>query len=449
MRRPFLSYQYPTLSISITLMVSIICAHYFYPHISIKLTLICVSVCGSFACIFCFLKPAISPKMRKHRIIQNCQFFIIHLTLFILFFSYTTTYYHDSSKQDELHMTYLPEQLTTTDRCKLKSQSCLRLLKQEMRNYDIDNQNLAVISAMTMGDKSDLTPSTKNVFAITGASHTLAVSGLHIGIIFQVIFILLGGKRHRLYSVPISLILIWAYVFTIGLPASATRSATMISVYCFALIARRKQKNINTLSISFIILLLIHPPFLFDISFQMSFLAVGSILLFYHHIVEAFHPRHLLSRWAWSITSVSIAAQIGTFPIITYYFGRISCYSLLCNFIAIPAATLILYFTMLWTATLFISHIGIFTSVFHFLSRLIAKMLLFISQTTKEALSACSQLPGASLEDVKINTLQLYLIYTSIIAGYLLIRKLHRYHSHRSHLLASYRKHCSSQASQT
>lgn len=432
MRRHLFTYKYPTVALSITLMASIILGYYCHSILPIKPVLIIAALCWGLACIS-----------------VRCHVFIIHLTIFLLGFAYTHLCYEKEQSPQASYPTYHASQLSLIDRCKLKSEATLSNIKEEMKESHIDHQELAVISAMALGEKSMLSPNTKNVFSITGASHVLAISGLHIGIIFQLIFILLGGKRQYRYSVPLSLITIWFYVFLIGLPTSAVRSATMISIYGFSLMSRRKNLSINSLFISLIILLLANPLSLFDISFQMSFLAVGSILLLYPLIHGFIHPHHRLLRWAWSATAVSISAQIGTLPIIIYYFGRISCYSILTNFVAIPAATLILYLTLSFILLTSLGHIGIAMDVFSFLSKIFAHILMSITRITNESLTMLSTLPGSSIEHVKINILQLYLIYMIITTGYLLIRKLHQYHSRRTHLLASYRKHCSSPANQT
>lgn len=449
MRRHLFSYKYPTILISITLMLSIICGYYLHAFCSAKELLIIATLCWGTACASIVLSHLSHKSLTHYPRSKFCHIFIIHSCIFLLGFTYTSLRCEKANGATSSCTIYNDSQLSAIDRCKLKSEATLSKIQEEMKESQIHDQELAIISAMALGKKSMLSPGTKNVFSITGASHVLAISGLHIGIIFQLIFILLGGKHRYLYSVPLSLIFVWAYVFLIGLPTSAVRSATMISTYGFSLISRRKIQSINSLFLSLIVLLFANPLSLFDISFQMSFLAVGSILLFYPLVHGFLHPRHRLIRWAWSATAVSLSAQIGTLPIIVYYFGRISCYSILTNLIAIPSATLILYFALSFILLSALSHVGIAVGILSFLSKLTSHILFAITRTTNECLSMLSLLPGASIDNVKINILQLYLIYMSIAAGYLLIRKLHQYHSRRTHLLASYRKHCSSLANQT
>lgn len=448
MRRHLPSYKYPTIPINITWVSSTVCAYFSRQYFSTKYLLIIATIGWGLISISHVIYQRFSLSNGKVNQKTICKYFIIHTIIFILGFSYTSLCCNQASTHHPANTAYTSYQLSAIDHCKLKAQAVLSNIEKEMQTYHIKQQDLAVISAMALADRSLLTPTTKNVFSITGASHILAVSGLHIGIIFQLIFLLFGGKRHRLWSISLSLFFIWSYVFMIGAPASAIRSSAMISIYGFALISRRKQLNINCLSVSFMILTFINPLYIFEVSFQLSFLAVGSILLFYHLLHNVLHPCHRLTHWAWSVTAMSISVQIGTLPIIAYYFGRISCYSILTNFIAIPAATLILYFTLSFILLLAFSHIGIFPILFSELLEITAKILGSITHSTNNLLSMLSSLPEASIEHVKINTLQLCLIYIGIAAGYILIRKLHQYHSRRSHLPASYRKHYNSPASQ-
>lgn len=449
MRRHLFTYKYPTITLSITLMASILLSFYCHAFLPVKQVLTITTLCWGLACISVFLPHHTYRGKIRCRPFKYCHVFIIHLTLFIWGFTYTSLYQERALGSHAFYPTYTVHQLSPIDRCKLKAQATISNIKEEMKKSHIDHQELAVISAMALGEKSMLTGSTKNAFSVTGASHVLAISGLHIGIIFQLFFLLLGGKRRYLYSVPLSLSIVWTYVFFIGLPTSAVRSATMISIYGFALISRRKNMSINSLFISLILLLIVNPLSLFDISFQMSFLSVGSILLLYPLIQGLIRPHLPIVRWVWSATAISISAQIGTLPIIVYYFGRISCYSILTNLIAIPAATLILYFSLSFILLSSLSHLGIAMELLSLLSKFIAHLLFAITKITNESLTMLSSLPGASIDNVKINILQLYLIYMSIAAGYLLIRKLHQYRLRRTHLLASCRKHCNSLANQT
>lgn len=323
------------------------------------------------------------------------------------------------------------ENLSSFDKTMLVTQEYRNTIQKQLRSLNIQEQDFAIVSAMTLGDKTSLTKETKDIYSISGASHILAVSGLHIGIIFQLFILLLGGRRRSIPTIILSITAIWAYVIFIGMPASAIRSATMISICCFAMLSHRKALSINNLTFAYVIMLIYNPLYLFDISFQMSFMAVYSILLFYQPLEGLCSTSHFYTRWPWSMLCISIAAQIGTMPLIIYYFGRISCYALFTGFIAIPAATVILWLSAAILLLTLLTHIPLISLLTDPLLHYAANGLICITQATNTALKLTTMLPGASIDGIKINIPQLCLIYFCIIVGYIFIRKT-RYYSKTS-----------------
>jgi len=317
-------------------------------------------------------------------------------------------------------------ELSLLDRAKLNIANQRLSIEKQMKDLCIDDQDLAVVSAMVLGDKSALSQETKESYSRSGASHILAVSGLHIGIIFQLFVILLGGKQHRKINIGLSTTAVWMYVVFIGMPASAVRSAVMISCYGFVELSYRRGSPINTLAFAYVLMLLVSPLSLFDISFQMSFLAVFSIFLVFPPLYKTWHPTHSISRWIWGLVCVSLAAQLGTIPLIAYYFGRISCYSLLTSFIAIPAATFILYLCALMLIVSLIATLPILQTLALSILPIIAKILTSITQATNTAFELTARIPGASIENIHINLPQLLLIYLTLVLGYLLYRRTHK-----------------------
>lgn len=134
------------------------------------------------------------------------------------------------------------------------------------------------------------------------------------------------------------------------MPVSVVRSALMLSLYALLSLGHRDRMTVNTLAFTAIVLLVINPQSLFDVGFQMSLMAVFAILLFVPLFEMVFSQQYLMDhrllKWIWSMLSVSLAAQLGVAPLIAYYFGRLSTCFLLTNFIVIPAATLILYLSL-------------------------------------------------------------------------------------------------------
>lgn len=299
-------------------------------------------------------------------------------------------------------------------------------VEQKMRSLGIEKQDFAVVAAMALGDKDALDADTRESYSISGASHVLAVSGLHITIIFQLFVMLMGGNRRRKLPLIMSLIAIWVYVMFIGLPASGVRSATMLSIYGFLQLSERRSSPIYMLALAYLLMVIFSPLSIFCISFQMSFLAVGSILLFYPLFGKLYQPQHRVGRWAWGMLCVSASAQIGTLPLIAYYFGRVSCYSLFTSFIAIPMATAVLCLCagILLLSPLLLLPVSL--PIARWLIEHIADVLVAITQASNTAFRLISMLPGASIEHIHLGKLRLVLSYLFIAMLYLLWKKLER-----------------------
>ena len=205
---------------------------------------------------------------------------------------------------------------------------------------------------------------------------------------------------------------VWLYVFLVGMSASVVRSALMLTVYALLSLGHRDKMSVNTLAFAAIVMLLINPRSLFDIGFQLSFVAVLSILLFYPLFEgvwsQSFLLDHRAFKWLWTMLAVSCAAQIGVAPLIAYYFGRFSNYFLLTNLVVIPAATLILYLSLV---VLLIPSL--------------AYLLIYIVDTLNRLLTWIATLPGASIEGLHPTLLQVSMVYVVIAAVYLLVDRLH------------------------
>lgn len=333
----------PLMTISLTLTIGIIIAKWGYDDFNMRFWLIISIISCALGSIIFFLTEFLSKKAyfsRSHQFLIFSQCVMIHLCILSLGAFLTCKQIADSQTSTQLKNW---QELSYLTRAKINTERYKSNIESKLVSLHVKQQDYAVIAAMALGDKSALDSNTRNSYSISGASHILAVSGLHIGIIFQLFIFLLGGRKYSVYTIILSLISIWTYVFLIGLPASAVRSAIMLSAYSLSLAFHRTGLPLNTLASAYILILFISPLYLFELSFQLSFLAVASILLFFSPLYSLLPIRSRFIRWAWGLLCVSLAAQIGTLPVIVYTFGRISCYSLLTNYIAIPAATLILY----------------------------------------------------------------------------------------------------------
>lgn len=282
------------------------------------------------------------------------------------------------------------------------------LLLERLETAGLSDDRYAVVAAMALGDRSALTKELKETYSKTGASHVLALSGLHLGIIYALLSMLVVGRRWQMITQVATVLSIWAFVFLTGMSASVVRSAIMLTVYALLALGHRQKMSVNTLAFTAIVMLLVTPKALFDVGFQMSFMAVFFILLFVPLFYRPFSAEYLMTHravsWLWGMVAVSVAAQIGVAPLIAYYFGRFSCYFLLTNFIVIPAATLILYLAL---GTLFIPSLGV----------VLASMVGLLNTT----LLYIATIPGATIEGLHPSVGLTVSIYGVLLAAYYLL----------------------------
>ena len=416
----------PLMSFSLVLTAGIITAKYSYDYLSMRHWL-AISILPRSIAACCYMMTQL---IRRHNPSSRIIDKLIHyqcLNLYLCIFclgSCITTHHIDHLNAPVQIKAY--QSLSSFERTILKAQDFRQQAEQQLHTLHIGEQDFAVIAAMAMGDKSALNQETKEAYSISGTSHILAVSGLHIGIIFQLIILLLGGKRRSKLTIILSTTIVWAYVIFIGFPASAVRAATMLSIYSMVLLSLRPDPTLNTLALAYIIMVLVNPFNIFDIGFQMSFLAVGSILLFYPLFFCLLSSHSNIIRAIWGLFCVSLAAQIGTLPLIVFYFGRISCYSLITSFIAIPAATLILYLCVLLFILSPLTYISFLASSIEGLMQLVMNVLTSITQFINTAFRLTSMLPGARIEHVHLSLLQLAILYVAILAGYFAFVKWYR-----------------------
>ena len=284
-------------------------------------------------------------------------------------------------------------------------------LLSHYRSLQADDDQYAILAAMTLGDKSAISRELRETYSVTGASHVLALSGLHIGIIFFLLYHLTLGRRHFLVSRVLIILGVWAFAFLTGLSPSVVRSATMISTFALFSVMGRRRSPVNLLCFTAIVMLLINPASLYDIGFQMSFTAVLSILLWLP-LIERFFPQyyfaaHRVQHYFYGMAAVSLAAQIGVAPLIAFYFGRFSTYFLLTNFLVLPAATMILYGALV---VLVVPMLG--------------PVLLWFVGILNKALGWLAQMPYSSIDGLHPSVYQICLLYIGIITVYWAVRLL-------------------------
>lgn len=305
--------------------------------------------------------------------------------------------------------------LSRTDRLRLRFLLWRHQLLQHVRQQISDDSAYGVLAAMTLGEKTALDKELKETFSQVGASHILALSGLHLMILYSVITLVLGWHRYHAVTQVATILMVWAFALLTGLSTSVVRSAFMISIYALLSVGHRERMSVNTLAFVAIVLLMVNPMALYDLGFQLSFMAVLGIVLI-HPLINNLVPahvqlRHRLLSSAWGLVTVSLAAQIATAPLVAYYFGRFSTWFLLSNFIVIPAAWLILHAALL----------AVVCCWWPWALHTLATVLTWLVSAMNHALTVVSQWPMSSIEDIRLSALQVCLIYIIIAGCYVIV----------------------------
>lgn len=207
----------------------------------------------------------------------------------------------------------------------------------------------AVGMALILGYRAAALDEVRPAYIETGAMHILAVSGMHVGLLYGGIIFFLGriktlqSPRGKWLQTLATLILVWWFVLLTGAGGSILRAGAMFTLFELGRRLQRSTNPFNILAASLLILVFYNPFLLFDVGLQMSYLAVGGIIFFYPRIYKIFFFKHLILKYLWEITAMGLAAQLVITPLSLYYFHRFPTYFWLSGLVAIPASTVGLY----------------------------------------------------------------------------------------------------------
>jgi competence protein ComEC len=213
--------------------------------------------------------------------------------------------------------------------------------------YIPGKEEAAVAKALVTGETSDIEIDLTRSFAASGTLHVLSVSGLHVGIIYLAFQLLFARTKHnktmKITGTVLQILFLWGYALVTGLSPAVLRAALMLSLMIVANGMAKKTDTLNILLGSCFVLLVADPSLLVNTGFQLSFLAVAGILLFQKPLESIWNPRNIIARKIWSLSCVSIAAQLTTLPLSLWIFHTFPTYFIAANLPVIPLATMIMY----------------------------------------------------------------------------------------------------------
>jgi len=213
-------------------------------------------------------------------------------------------------------------------------------INQSLETHSFSTDELAIINALLLGQRQDVSKDIVTHYVNAGAIHILAVSGLHVGIILYLLTLVFKPmhsiKNGKHISGLIIIILLWCFAVVAGLSSSVTRAVTMFSIVAFAMHLKRPTNIYNTLAFSILVLTLFKPLIIFDVGFQLSYLAVLAIVSIQPLLANLWSPKYKVTQRLWDVFTVTLAAQFGVLPISLFYFHQIPSLFFIANLIVIP-----------------------------------------------------------------------------------------------------------------
>jgi len=280
--------------------------------------------------------------------------------------------------------------------------------RQQIQEY-LSPVGAATLQAILLGVKHEVSREMLSTYQNAGVMHILAVSGMHVMIIYGgLIWIIQPLRRRKEYFSWIPLILVWIFAFVTGAGAAVLRAALMLTLIDFGSRTKNHSNNINLLLTSAFLLLILQPYLLWDIGFQLSYAAMTGIFLFYKPLNDL---AHISNKWGrnllWSPPVLSVSAQLGTTPLTLYYFGNFPIYFMISNILVLIPVTILLFAGMIWLMVSMFIPTSFNVAIGWLLDSL-------IEYGFNRPLMWLESLPAAYVQKIHIEPLQVILLMISI-----------------------------------
>ena len=283
-----------------------------------------------------------------------------------------------------------------------------------LKKYIHHPSELGIAEALLIGYKNDLDNEIVDAYSKTGVVHIIAISGLHLGLIYLLLIWLLDRvpviKNSRFIKFSILILSLWMFSLLTGSSASVLRSAVMFTCVALGKLFNRESSIYNSLSASAFVLLCFNPNLLWDVGFQLSYLAIFGIVLLQKPIQHFINTKGVFQRKLWEMISITLAAQIFTFPICLYYFHQFPVLFLISNLISVPLSTIILFMEIV---LILFSNIPMIAEFIGAMTEQSIKLL-------NGFISFISSLPFSNIENIYSDLLSTIILYAFLISVILL-----------------------------
>lgn len=285
----------------------------------------------------------------------------------------------------------------------------------------------ALMSALTVGERSEMSRDLTSAYRRAGTAHLLSISGLHVGIIFTLLNFLFGGlrllKRGRIIFGTLVILLLWGYAIFSGMSPAVLRSTIMFTLFQIAIISSTSATSLNILSFSALILLLINPLYIYDIGFQLSYVAMIGITMLYAPIRAMLNIRNRVLGALWSVTAISLAAQIAVAPIVAYHFGQIPLMGIVLGIAVWITVPIIIIGTMAFLATNIVW---------------IGSITLIVSTWQNSIMEFVSSKSWVTLDGIRISLPAMWVIYVVLTIAAVYANNIHERRLRRDVLRSKY-----------
>ncbi len=321
----------------------------------------------------------------------------------------------------ERQINVLPIQISAINEDKFNIQAKAWQIRESLidnlRELNFGKNELAVLQALILGQRREINDELYQNYAAAGAIHILAISGLHIGILLLFLnFLLKPVEKFRLGKTGktiLLIILLWSFAFLTGLSPSVVRAVCMFSFLAVGLQLKRKTSTLNSLFLSLFFLLLVNPYYVFQVGFQLSYLAVISIIIFQPLIYKIFTVKRRIPDYFWKLISASIAAQIGVLPLSLYYFHQFPGLFLVSNIVILPVLGFILGIGL---AVIILAFVGLLPDV-------LASMLNSILRLLNQFVKMIAELDSFLFSNINFSLFQTLACYLLLLSLIVLIEK--------------------------
>ena len=297
--------------------------------------------------------------------------------------------------------------------------AALRLkIQQSLQQYEFSEDELAVMNALLLGQRQEISKELSDNYSKAGAIHILAVSGLHVGIILLILSFLLKPiervNKGKLIKLVLVILFLWFFAVLAGMSASVTRAVTMFSAIALGKFFNKRNAVEHSLIFSMFIILLWKPLFLFDVGFQLSYTAVFGIIWVQPVLYQLWKSNFFIVDKGWQLITVSVAAQLGVLPISLFYFHQFPGLFFISNLIIIPFLGVILGLGLVVLVLSYMSILPLFLEGFYGdVISILNKVVAFVARQESFLFS-----------EISFSALKMIFYYLLIISGFQLFLKL-------------------------